>query len=151
MDRPRATSRNCAYSVAKERPLELTLLRAANALRITPGPTPGPAAASERIALDAVIDVSTGGRLIGVELRFPGSRTDMDALLRDWLVDAQTAPYVTAQADGTAYIELSTADDDNVRSAQAIVSAELAGGALLAVTLPRRGHGYEISYPSGNR
>ncbi len=48
----------------------------------------------------------------------------------------------------SAYIALATSsDDDAIRSAAATVSADVVEGAIVAIVIPRRGHGYEISYP----
>lgn len=96
----------------------------------------------------AAIDIGTGGRLLGLEL----------------LVDpALAAPWATPSGDplapdydpagGSLYVPISADDGGpNVRTALAEVALAVGGdGGLLAIDVPRRGHGYEISYPSGNR
>jgi hypothetical protein len=105
-----------------------------------------------RADLPATIDVATGGRLLGVELRFAGSSLDATTALRLLSSDPRTAPHVTVDDDGAAaYIELTSGIDGDVRSALATVTVEMTGDAITAVIIPRSGHGYEISYPSGNR
>jgi len=77
----------------------------------------------------ALIDIGESGRLLGVEL------------------DGETG------TDGVPlYLTLYASTDIHVRSIAATVQEhrdEL--GLLLAVEIPRRGHGYEIAYPSGNQ
>lgn len=79
--------------------------------------------ATERVP--ATIDVGTGGRLIGVEL--PSAYIDV--------------------------MEPETGTEHLIRSVEVEVSVEREreGGAAVAVTVPRRGAGYEITYPSGNQ
>lgn len=81
----------------------------------------GTATATERVP--ATIDIGTGGRLVGVEL--PGAYID-----------------VMEPESGTEHL---------TRSAEIAVTVEREGGAAIAVTVPRRGDGYEITYPSGNQ
>lgn len=94
---------------------------AANTLRLLLGDEEAGAVTVER----ATVDIGTGGRLIGVEL--PAGYID-----------------VMEPEAGTEHL---------TRSAAAEVTVERAGtgGAAQAVTLPRRGAGYEITYPSGNQ
>lgn len=72
----------------------------------------------------ATLDVGTGGRLLGVDLH-------------------------------GRYLAVSDPRPADMALARAVAtSVELhhdAGGHLTAVGLPRRGEGYEITYPSGNR
>lgn len=79
--------------------------------------------ATERV--QATIDIGTGGRLIGVEL--PCGYIDV-------MEPEAGAEHLTRSAD-----------------AEVTVERERAGGAAVAVTVPRRGTGYEITYPSGNQ
>ncbi|MBA2278008.1 MAG: hypothetical protein H0W06_09630 [Chloroflexia bacterium] len=72
----------------------------------------------------ATIDVGTSGRLLGVEL-------DGQYLA----VDAPTMADTSLARGVLAPVELNRASD----------------GSLIAVSLPRRGPDYEITYPSGNR
>lgn len=96
---------------------------AANTLELRFGES---GAAPEVIAdVPATVDIGTGGRLIGVEL---------------------AAGYVEVMAPepGTDHL---------TRSAEVAVSVarERGSGELVAVTVPRRGAGYEITWPSGNQ
>jgi hypothetical protein len=83
----------------------------------------GEAATSERVP--ATIDIGTGGRLVGVEL--PSVYVDV----------------MEAEA-GTEHLTRSAA-------AEVVVDRAGEGGPPVAVTVPRRGAGYEITYPSGNQ
>jgi hypothetical protein len=75
----------------------------------------------------ATIDVGESGRLLGVELA-----------LRD--------------AGEPHYLPVEEPNGELVRSAAAQVRIAVDdGGELVAVELPRRGDGYELSYPSGNQ
>jgi hypothetical protein len=109
------------------------------------------------LAATAAIDVGANGRLLGVELAvdpvlaapFAVSTTQAEAEADP------SAPQYDAAA-GTLYVPLSenaaAAHDPHARTALAEVALAVdRAGALLAIDLPRRGHGYEISYPSGNR
>jgi hypothetical protein len=98
----------------------------------------------------AAIDVGGNGRLLGLEL--PAD-------------PALAAPFAVSTGDplapdydpvgGTLYVPLAVAEaaaDPLARTALAEVALAVdRAGALLAIDVPRRGHGYEISYPSGNR
>lgn len=73
----------------------------------------------------ATIDIGTGGRLTGLELA-------------EGYID------VMPSEPGTEHL---------MRSAEARITIEREAGseAMLAVVVPRRGAGYEITYPSGNQ
>lgn len=122
-----------------------------NALRLTLAGDAGPPASST--ALSGVVDVSLNGRLSGVEIRTGLAEADARRLLALWLADPVAGAYTSVEQDGTVYIELSEGElDDNARSSAVDLGVEMsAGRELLAVSIPRRGAGYEISYPSGNR
>lgn len=103
--------------------------------------------------LPGLIDVGEGGRLVGVEVR-GGGAMDINHILEPWLTDPVASEFVTAGKD-SAYILLSlkeeAATEDQFRTAEATLLAELdTSGKLVALSIPRRGHGFEISYPSGN-
>lgn len=85
--------------------------------------------ASIRVSATALIDIGESGRLLGVELA------------------------AEIGADGSpVYLTLFATTDPNVRSVAATVQTDRgASGGLLSVEIPRRGHGYEIAYPSGNQ
>lgn len=85
-----------------------------------------PATGSSTVELDATIDIGARGRLLALTIDLPGG--------------------------GEAELEIEPGDDPLARAARVRVSATLdANGGLHAVTLPRVGHGYEITYPSGNQ
>ena len=131
--------------------MRLTYQAAENALRLTLDQEWG--AASRRTVLPGYVEVGEGGRLVGVELLAP--RPELSAALAPWLHDHVAAEYVSLD-DSSAYIELSAPEEvdlrEQTRAAAARFTAELdVGGALVALAIPRRGAGYEISYPSGNQ
>jgi hypothetical protein len=93
----------------------------------------GHQAVAGTLRLDGTIDVSTQGRLVGVEFRLPDAR-DIGRALQPWLDDPVAGEFTNVAPDGSAYIQMTIGDDH-----------------LLALAIPRRGEGYEISYPSGNQ
>ncbi len=122
-----------------------------NTLRLTLDHEQGPVQAET--VLPGLIDVGEGGRLVGVEVR-AGDAVDLNRILESWLTDPVASEFVVAGED-VVYITLSTAEeagpDEQIRTAEATILAELdASGKLVALSIPRRGHGFEISYPSGN-
>lgn len=125
--------------------MELTYDGDTNTLRLST--TPIASASPATIAqIDGVLDVGEGGRLIGVE--FLAS----DASLRTWQGDHSHGPAVTIDESGRAYIQISDGDDNTTRSTTIRLTAEYnAQHELIAVVIPRRGDGYEITYPSGNQ
>ena len=68
----------------------------------------------------ATLDVGSNGRLIGLEIG-------------EWYVSVMDIP---------------GADDSYVRSAEVLV--DISPGSPPSIAIPRRGAGYEITYPSGN-
>ena len=135
--------------------MRLTYQAAENALRLTLDEERG--AAGRRLRLPGYVEVGEAGRLVGVEL-LPGAGTEQVALgaaLAPWLADPVAREYVSLE-DDSAYIELSAPEEaalrEQLRAAPARFEVELdTAGRLLAVSIPRRGAGYEISYPSGNQ
>jgi uncharacterized protein YuzE len=122
-----------------------------NTLRLTLDHEEGPV--QTETVLPGLIDVGEGGRLVGVEVR-AGDAADLSRILESWLTDPVASEFVAAGEDAV-YITLSTAEkgtpDEQLRTAEATFLAELdASGNLVALSIPRRGHGFEISYPSGN-
>jgi uncharacterized protein YuzE len=98
-----------------------------------------------------VIDIATNGRLVGIEVRLSDNEQDTTTHVRRWLDDPAAAQFTSVNADGTAYIQLSNGGDALIRSTVLNVTTCFAGnGDLSALGIPRRGPGYEISYPSGN-
>ena len=122
-----------------------------NTLRLTLDQEVGPVQTATE--LPGLIDVGESGRLVGVEVR-SGDATALNRMLEPWLADPVASEFVAAGAD-SAYIQLSlteeAAPEEQLRTAEATLLAELdPWGRLLALSIPRRGHGFEISYPSGN-
>lgn len=79
-----------------------------------------------RLDCPATVDVGESGRLLGVELALPNGES--------------------------RYVAAETGRGELARSAGATAGVVLAAdGSVAAITLPRRGPGYELSYPSGNR
>ena len=95
------------------------------------------------------LDVAAGGRLVGLELRGP----DLPRLLRRWTADPIAAEFTHLATDDSAYIDLSVGPlDADIRSSNVPIITEMdAERACLALLIPRRGAGYEIAFPSGNR
>ena len=127
--------------------MRVDYLRERNALRLTLGPSP-PAAATVR-SVGAMLDVGEAGSLLGVE--FPVG--DDSALAGPWPNPEAVA---NASSDGptseTFYVPLGCTAGAHVRSVPAVVEVMSdANGTPVAVEIPRRGDGYEISYPSGNQ
>jgi hypothetical protein len=105
-----------------------------------------------RIELTGYVEMGTGGRLAGVELLATGNE-NFTALLTHWLGDDDAGEYLSVSGE-SAYIELSESDQANepTRTAPATFGADLDdAGQLLALSIPRHGSGYEITYPSGNQ
>jgi uncharacterized protein YuzE len=101
--------------------------------------------------LNAIIDVSTSGRIAGIELDLQSESAAADQL-REWLADPVARQWTSISPDGSAYIQLSQGVTEDVRSSALVVSARRAeDGAISALGIPRRGTGFEISYPSGNQ
>lgn len=109
-----------------------------------------PAASVETRAVPAILDVGEGGRLLGIELDITLSGSAMPPIASE-----HTAAAANPES-GPLYIPLASTVEEgstgHVRSAEA--TAQLltdADGVLCEVRVPRRGVGYEITYPSGNR
>src|SRR5690348_5510243 len=95
------------------------------------------------------VEMGTGGRLAGVELLDAGGG-DLAALLACWIGDVDAGEYLSV-SDHSAYIELSESEAPNepTRAAAATFGADLDDdGRLIALSIPRHGSGYEITYPS---
>lgn len=96
--------------------------------------------------LPGVLDIGEAGTLLGVEVDLTGASS-----LR--LPSAGVTPPEHDREDASCYVELAKAPQDGqVRSVPVTVRVLTAGqGTIVVLEVPRRGHGYEISYPSGNR
>ena len=111
-------------------------------------------APAKQLSLRGYVDMGVGGRLVGIEMLGPDAFDLRQALAR-WLDDEIAGEYLSVAGD-SAYIELSTPEEPSIteqtRSVEAMFGADLdSGGLLIAVSIPRRGTGYEITYPSGNQ
>ena len=106
-----------------------------------------------RLTAPGVIDVAANGRLVGIELQTGLEESALASAISAWLADPVAGEFVSLEGHGGLYIELTTGDpDEHARSSDVSVELELdAGRELVAIAIPRRGAGYEISYPSGNR
>lgn len=122
-----------------------------NALRLTLDRETGEVCG--RSGFPGVVDVAANGRLVGIELQAGAPETDLARMLKRWIDDPVAGEFVSVDADGTAYIELTAGEaDESARSSEVMLEVELnEHREMLAVSIPRRGTGYEISYPSGNR
>lgn len=118
--------------------------RERNLLRLSLEEAAGASATVKRVP--GLVDMAGGGRLIGVELELSDGLPE--PAFNAWL--AEDALVVE---DGLAYVPLTSGpDDDASRSAAVELLVELdSADAVVALGIPRHGHGYEISYPSGNR
>jgi hypothetical protein len=124
--------------------MELTYDGDTNTLRLTPATSVAPRASTAQS--NGILDIGEGGRLIGVE--FKANPTS----LRIWQGDPSSQRYVTLDESGRAYIQITDGDDTNARSMPIRLTAEYnIDHELIAVIIPRRGDGYEITYPSGNQ
>lgn len=132
--------------------MRLTFRATENTLVLTRDTTPD--VDGTPVEIPGYVDVSEGGRLVGVEL-LPADDFDLTEALAPWVTDPVAAEYVEVDADG-AYITLSVPEEgldrEMILSAPSTLRAELDDAQrLIALAIPRRGAGYEISYPSGNQ
>jgi hypothetical protein len=104
---------------------------------------------SSTVTRPGTLDVAANGRLVGIELR----GAELPGLLRRWTADPSASEFTHLSNDSSAYIDLSVGpSEEDIRSSEVTVIAELdANAACLALAIPRRGAGYEIAFPSGNR
>lgn len=124
-------------------PVKITVDAAANTIRFR---LSGDATADASTAIRAAgtIDIGEQGRLLGVEVETPPDAA--------WTVPPASSALVQGGGDGTFYIALDRDTGRHARSVPVEVSLRLTPARLLAeVIVPRRGAGYEITYPSGNR
>jgi hypothetical protein len=131
--------------------VRLSYRSAENILRLTLDHESGDVAGSRELV--GRIDIAERGRLVGIELDANG--TNLTELFSSWLQDRVAREYVEIDEDG-AYVVLSAPDEhipeQHIRTAELPLVAELdAREHLIAIAIPRRGHGYEISFPSGNQ
>lgn len=122
--------------------MRLRVDRDKNALVVTPDDEKPP---TREVRAVGTIDVGAGGVLLGVEVRRAVGLPVLAEAFAGW-------GSVASVDGGAAYVELMAGDDSNARSAEVAVEVGLdAHGLVASLTIPRRGAGYEITYPSGNR
>ena len=98
--------------------------------------------------------MGVGGRLVGIEMLGPDAFDLRQAFAR-WLEDGIAGEYLNIAGD-SAYIELSTPEEpssnEQTRSVEAVFGVDIdSSGQFIALSIPRHGAGYEITYPSGNQ
>lgn len=131
-------------------PMTIDFLADRNALRLVVRPPL--AAATGGFPTTATLDVGGGGRLLGLEISVAAD----PALAGPWRDNDAPA---TAAYDAAAAVlfmpvmpppaGLDTAYPRTVGATVRLLTDDRGG--LVAIEIPRRGHGYEIAYPSGNR
>lgn len=131
--------------------MRLTYRPRENALHLTLGPEPRPAA--RRVEGTGILDLGEQGRLLGLEISAPPG-LDLVQAFRPWCDRPGTSDWLSL-GTGSAYLRLVPEPVAQATRQARSVSVRLAmeldeQGALLAVTLPRRGEDYELSSPSGS-
>ena len=95
----------------------------------------------------ATVDIGEAGRLLGVEIDL----STAPGRAEPWTT-ASPPPGDFDPTTGSLYIPLDARVDPLARTATATARTGVdRDGRLLSVEIPRRGEGYEISYPSGNQ
>jgi uncharacterized protein YuzE len=131
--------------------LRLSYRSAENILRLTLDTESGEIVQTREF--DGVIDIAEQGRLVGIEIE--ADNQSLSKMFTSWLEDRVAKEYVEIDDSG-AYVALSTPNENipeqHIRTAELPLIAELdVNEHLVAIVIPRRGHGYEISFPSGNQ
>jgi uncharacterized protein YuzE len=131
--------------------VRLSYRSAENILRLTLDEESGEAVTSR--TFDGMIDIAEQGRLVGIEIE--ADRQELSEMFSSWLDDRVAKDYVEIDDSGV-YVVLSAPSEDipeqHIRTAELPLTTELdANEQLVAIAIPRRGHGYEISFPSGNQ
>jgi hypothetical protein len=131
--------------------VRLSYRSAENTLRLTLDDELGESVIDHEV--NGYLDIAEKGRLVGIELTSNG--LNLTETFSTWLRDKVASNYLQVD-DDSAYVALSAPQEDipshHVRTAEVRLHAELDADAhLVALAIPRRGHGYEISFPSGNR
>lgn len=140
--------------------MQLTYQPETNSLRLSRDDRESSPHQHRTLDLEGYVDVGEAGRLVGVEA-LVGGEHDISLMLSPWLADPDAAEWITLD-DDSLYVTLSLEGDPNtdapvagegqVLTAPATLTAELdESERLVALSIPRHGAGYEISYPSGNR
>ncbi len=122
--------------------MRLRVDRETNSLVVTPGDDAEP---ERSVVAKGTIDVGAGGVLLGVEVRASADVAGLARAFAGWGAAASVD-------GGAAYVALMAGEDAFSRSAEIAVEVGLdERGRVASLTIPRRGAGYEITYPSGNR
>lgn len=122
--------------------MQLRVDREANALVVTPDMADQE---TRNATTEGTIDVGADGALLGIEIRGSAMWTILARQFAGW------GSAVTVD-EGAAYVSLMPGDDRNARSAEIEIGVGLdEQGHVARLSVPRRGTGYEITYPSGNR
>ncbi|MGI8476580.1 MAG: hypothetical protein ACR2OO_09455 [Thermomicrobiales bacterium] len=111
-------------------PRRICVDAARNTLEITLGDDAD--AGRDLIECRVTIDIGERGRLLGVEVEPPGSPASGSAV-------------------EPLYIAIEAGEGGLARTAEGMATATLLRGELVALSLPRRTAGYEITYPNGNQ
>lgn len=107
----------------------------------------------EEIEATGILDLGERGQVLGIEVApLPG--LDVRRTLHRWRKEITGAGHA-GEGDGDVYLQLST--DESARAARLARSVPVRlrltldeRGEVVAVTFPRRGDDYELSYPSGS-
>jgi hypothetical protein len=103
---------------------------------------------STTVVSPGTIDVGEDGRLIGLEVDLSNVSSDSRHQFADLMC---RSPAINID-DVSLYLSILPDTGGQSRSAALNVIVGLAANGLPAtLTIPRRGAGYEITYPSGNR
>ena len=95
----------------------------------------------------ATVDIGEAGRLLGVEIDL----STAPERAKPWTTDSPP-PGEFDPTTGSLYVALDSRVDRLARTATATARAGIdRDGRLMRVEIPRRGEGYEISFPSGNQ
>ncbi len=122
-----------------------------NTLRLTLDHPSEPAV--DCLEMDGMIDIAEQGRLVGIEIDTGG--IDLVRIMAPWLENEVAGRYVELESDAV-YVTLTTPDEripaQHIRTAGLRLRMDLdRAGHLAGIAIPRRGNGYEISFPSGNQ
>jgi uncharacterized protein YuzE len=132
-------------------PVRLSYRSAENILRLTLDVESGEVVQTREF--DGIIDIAEQGRLVGIEIE--ADRLALSEMFAGWLNDRVAKDYIEIDEAG-AYVALSAPNEvipeQHIRTAELPLTVELDQNEhLIAIAIPRRGHGYEISFPSGNQ
>ncbi|HEX5163960.1 MAG TPA: hypothetical protein VFV93_01085 [Thermomicrobiales bacterium] len=126
--------------------MELTYDSATNTLRLTPDNQGVARPLGATKTLEGMLDIGEAGQLIGVEFNATPNE------LVNWMTGSPDSNAVEVDTNSRAYIQIMSDAGGNTRSTALDLIAEYdTDGRIIALAIPRHGHGYEITYPSGNQ